>query len=92
MRRLLILTTLAALTSASVGCCGMGGCGNWFGGRRDNCGCPNQCGGEECGCNECGGGRCNACEGGAMMGTPVMTAPATTVVPGPAYQAGFLPR
>jgi hypothetical protein len=89
MKKLLILTTLAALSSVSFGCCGMGGCGGMGGcfGRRDEC-APAY---EPAGCAPC-----DACNAGAVgapvMGAPVITTPGTTtVVPGPAY-TGFLPR
>jgi hypothetical protein len=88
MKRLLILTTLAALTSVSFGCCGMGNpCGGWGGcfGRRNECA---PCGEAPCGAPACG---CDACGAGAM-GAPVMTAPATTITPGPAYTTGYLPK
>jgi len=83
MRRLLILSTLAALTSTSLGCCG---CGNLFA-RRDYCG-PAPC------AEGYAPAPCNACEGGAMVPGPgaVITAPATTITPGPAYSTGYLPR
>jgi hypothetical protein len=87
MKRLMILTTLAALTSFSLGCCGMGNpCGGWGGcfGRRSEC-APIEaapCGGG-CGCDSCGAG---------AVGAPVMTAPATTITPGPAYTTGYLPH
>jgi hypothetical protein len=82
MKKLLILSTLAALSSVSLGCCGLGGCG----GRRDAC-APAY---EPAGCAPC-----DACPGGgygAPMGAPVITTPGTTtVVPGPAY-TGYLPK
>ena len=94
MKKLLILSTLAALSSVSLGCCGMGGMGDWGGcfGRRDACGpacgpaCGESAGFAPCDSCGCGGG------GGMPMGAPVMTTPGTTtVVPGPAY-TGYLPR
>jgi hypothetical protein len=87
MKRLLILTTLAALTSVSFGCCGLGNpCGGWGGcfGRRNECApCGEAPVSGGCGCDACGAGE---------MGAPVMTAPATTITPGPAYTTGYLPR
>jgi hypothetical protein len=88
MKKLLILSTLAALSSVSLGCCGVGGCGGW--GRRDAC-APA--------CEPAGCAPCDACNGGgygggygAPMGAPVITTPGTTtVVPGPAY-TGYLPK
>jgi hypothetical protein len=83
MKKLLILSTLAALSSVSLGCCGMGECGGW--GRRNAC-APAY---EPAGCAPC-----DACSGGygAPMGAPVITTPGTTtVVPGPAY-TGYLPK
>ncbi|HZZ29541.1 MAG TPA: hypothetical protein VFE46_16200 [Pirellulales bacterium] len=87
MRRLLIVTTLAALTSVSLGCCGMGNpCGGMFGRRGECSPCGEPVEAAPCGCNHC-----DACSGG-VMGTPMMTAPATTVTPGPAYTTGYLPQ
>ena len=85
MKRLLILTTLAALTSVSFGCCGLvSPCGGWWGRRGEcaPCEAPAPCGGG-CGCDACGAG---------AVGAPVITAPATTITPGPAYSTGYLPR
>jgi hypothetical protein len=86
MKKLLILSTLAALSSVSLGCCGMGGGMGGCWGRRDAC-APAY---EPSGCAPC-----DACNGGGMgapMGAPVITTPGTTtVVPGPAY-TGYLPR
>jgi hypothetical protein len=81
MRRLLIFSTLAALTSASLGCCG---CGNWFS-RRDYCP-PAPC------AEGYAPAPCNSCEGGAMAPGAVITAPPATITPGPAYSTGYLPR
>ncbi len=85
MKRLLILTTLAALTSVSFGCCGLGsgGFGGCFG-RRNEC---SPCGEAPCGAPACG---CDSC-GAGPMGAPVMSAPAT-ITPGPAYTTGYLPK
>ncbi|HEY2882790.1 MAG TPA: hypothetical protein VGJ15_10160 [Pirellulales bacterium] len=86
MKRLLILSTLAIVTSTSLGCCGMGGMGGCFG-RHETCSPCEEPMGEPCGCQ-----RCNSCEGGGYMSAPVMSAPATTITPGPAYSTGYLPR
>lgn len=81
MRRLLIFSTLAALTSASAGCCG---CGSLFS-RRDYC-APAPC------AEGYAPAPCNSCEGGVMAPGAVITAPAPTITPGPAYSTGYLPR
>ncbi len=85
MKRLLVLTVLAAATTTSFGCCS---CGL---GRLGGCGRRDACGPYEAPCDSCGEQPCDSCGGGpAMMTAP---APAPIVTPGPAtYSSSYLPR
>jgi hypothetical protein len=87
MKKLLILTALAAVTGASVGCtcCGLGR-------RADYCAPYEPC--ETCtpGCDTCNGGGVGPVMSAPVGGT-VITTPSPTYVPGPASTTTrYLPR